>query len=83
MTWSLGRWSLTWVRMFREDLASGGQGGGDPRAEGRRRKKGRVLGRMPKLHEVAYEGMDGRVGNGAGLVNEMRSFQVSHLRHRI
>ena len=66
--------------MLREDLASGGQGGGDPRAEGRRRRKGRVLGRVPKLHEVAYEGMNGGVGNRAGLTNGMRSFQVSRVR---
>jgi hypothetical protein len=81
MTWSLGRWSLTWVGMLREDLARGGQGGRDPRAGVRRRKKGRVLGPVPELHEVAYESVGGCIGNGAGSMNEMRSFQVSRARH--
>jgi len=63
--------------MMREDLARGGQGGRDPRAGSRRRKKGRVLGPTPKLHEVAYEGMGERPGSEAGPMNDMRSFLVS------
>lgn len=79
MTWSMGRWSASWLTLLSDDLAERS----NPmygRTGGRRRRKARDLGPVPKLYEFEMkEEKENRHGRASVYSNELPAYQVSHL----
>jgi hypothetical protein len=79
MTWSMGRWSASWLTLLSDDLAERS----NPmygRTGGRRRRKARDLGPVPKLYEFEMkEEKENRDGRASVYSNELPAYQVSHL----
>jgi hypothetical protein len=79
MTWSMGRWSASWLTLLSDDLAERS----NPmygRTGGRRRRKARDLGPVPKLYEFEMkEEKENRDRRASVYSNELPAYQVSCL----